>query len=340
MMSFKAAGRLQNFSANKIGLRRGEVLLEPHNRKWRRLFSDEAYFVFDELRNETLRLYHCGSTSVQDLDSKPIIDILGSVSSLEELDRQKSSLEEISYEYKGEYGVHGRRYCVLYNPEKTIAYAHLHIFQHGDAEIEKLLQFRDHLRSSLTDRVAYQNQKKYLIDELSIPRDKYSESKSEIIDKIQKAADQKSPTQKVLAVVGAAEGHKNTADFLHDTYAKHQVEVIDLNDSVVLPYSYSQEPSDNFQIIIRKTLDADVLVLATPVYWYSMSGAMKDFMDRFSNLLSGEHKHLGESLYGKKLKLLSTGYDVKLPLGFEVPFSATAIYFGMDYLGANYRSAR
>ncbi len=67
---------------------------------------------------------------------------------------------------------------------------------------------------------------------------------------------------------------------------------------------------------------------------------MKDFIDRFSDLLSGEHKQLGESLYGKKLQLVSTGYDLKLPLGFEVPFSGTAIYFGMDYLGAIYRSIR
>jgi GrpB-like predicted nucleotidyltransferase (UPF0157 family) len=67
-MSFKAAERLQSFSENKIGLRRGDVMLEPHNRKWKRLFSDEAYFILDELRNDSLRLYHCGSTSVQDLD--------------------------------------------------------------------------------------------------------------------------------------------------------------------------------------------------------------------------------------------------------------------------------
>jgi len=34
--------------------------------------------------------------------------------------------------------------------------------------------------------------------------------------------------------------------------------------------------------------------------------------------------------------LLATGTDPQLPHGYEVPFSATSIYFGMDYMGARY----
>jgi GrpB-like predicted nucleotidyltransferase (UPF0157 family) len=339
-VSFRSVKRLQKYSEQKIGLGRGNVVLEPFNPKWKRLFSDEAYFIFDELRNESLRLYHCGSTSVHGLDAKPVIDILGSVSSLEVLDQQKTALEQIGYEYKGEYGIKGRRYCVLYNPEKTVAYVHLHIFQHDDAEVEKHLLFRDHLRSVPESKDAYLKYKRYLIEDLKISREKYSDAKNEIITKIQFEASCKRSPKKIVAVFGAAEGHKNTAIFLRDTYSASPIEVIDLNEASVPPYSYSKGSSDNFQMIIRKVLDADLLVLATPVYWYAMSGAMKDFMDRFSNLMSGEYKQLGESLYGKKIQLVSTGYDLKLPLGFEVPFSGTAIYFGMDYMGAIYRSVR
>lgn len=339
-MSLKWSDRLKKFSENRIGLNRGEVLLEPRNRKWKRLFSDEAYYIFDKLRNESLRLYHCGSTSVPDLESKPIIDILGSVSSLEELDRQSKCLERIGYESKGEFGIRGRRYFVLYNPEQTVAYVHLHIFQHGDPEIEKHLQFRDHLRTSAEDRAAYQSHKRSLIADLNIPRAKYSEVKNEIIAKIQMKASQKLPARRVLAVLGAARGHNNTARFLRETYADYELEVIDLNECIVQPFSYSRGSADNFQVIIRRVLEADLLVLSTPVYWYAMSGPMKDFMDRFSNLMSGEYQELGESLYGRRVQLLSTGSDLTLPLGFEVPFSATSIYFGMDYLGACYKSVK
>jgi GrpB-like predicted nucleotidyltransferase (UPF0157 family) len=332
--------RLVKFAEGKIGLKNDTVALEPYNPKWKRVFSDEAYFIFDSLRNESLRLYHCGSTSVPDLDAKPIIDILGSVSSLEVLDQQKSALERIGYEYKGEYGIQGRRYCILHNPDKTIAYVHLHIFQHDDSQVEKHLLFRNHLRSVSESKKSYSKQKRHLIQDLKVCREKYSHAKNDIIARIQTEANRKQPPQKVLAVLGAAEGHKNTESFLRETYSTSTIEVIDLNESNLAPYSYSKGLSDNFHIIIRKILAADTLVLATPVYWYAMSGTMKDFMDRLSNLISGEHKHLGESLYGKRIQLLSTGYDARLPLGFEVPFSATAIYFGMDYMGAIYRSVR
>jgi multimeric flavodoxin WrbA len=91
-------------------------------------------------------------------------------------------------------------------------------------------------------------------------------------------------------------------------------------------------PTINLHLSVQNMIEADLVILATPVYWYAMSGPMKDFVDRFSNLMSGPHKELGEALYGKRLKVFSTGHDSSLPLGFEVPFSATALYFGIDYL--------
>lgn len=45
---------------------------------------------------------------------------------------------------------------------------------------------------------------------------------------------------------------------------------------------------------------ADNIVFATPVYWYAMSGRMKIFFDRFTDLLY-THKSIGKNLKGKKL---------------------------------------
>ncbi|MCP4458779.1 MAG: NAD(P)H-dependent oxidoreductase [Cytophagales bacterium] len=39
--------------------------------------------------------------------------------------------------------------------------------------------------------------------------------------------------------------------------------------------------------------------MATPVYWYSMSGIMKVFLDRIYDVLTIE-KELGRKLHGKK----------------------------------------
>lgn len=339
-MSFEFASRLQNFIDAKIGLQRDDLRLESHHPRWKRLFSEEAYLIYDQLRDESLRLYHCGSTSVPGLDAKPIVDIVGSAASLEAVDQRRNALERIGYEYKGEYGIAGRRYCVLYCPEKLNAYVHLHLFQHGDIEIEKHLRFRDHLRSSATARDTYLQHKRRLVDEIKIERHRYSEMKSDVIANLLSEANRPRSPAKVLAVLGAAEGHSQTEAFLREEYSGVSLEVLDLNMTDVSPYSYSKSSADGFQDILRKALLADVLVLATPVYWYAMSGTMKNFVDRFSSLMSGESKSLGEALYGKRVHLVSTGYDLKLPLGFETPISCIAMYFGMDYMGAAYRSSQ
>lgn len=339
-MSFKAVDRLQKFIDLKLGLRRDELYLGSFNPRWKRIFSDEALFIFDELRIESLRLYHCGSSSVPDLETKPIIDILGSVASFEELDQRKQKLEDIGYQYKGEFGIKGRRYCILSNPEKSMSFVHLHIFVEGDPEIEKHLQLRDHLRKSPENRAAYMAQKRHLIEKVKIPKEQYSGAKNDIISKIQTDAHKQARQQNILAICAASDGHQNTLNFLKETYQDANLEIIDLAQAAVAPFSYQQNVDDSFHQIMHKSKEADLVVLATPVYWYAMSGAMKNFMDRFSNLMTGEHKSLGESLYGKRIQLLATGYDINLPLGFEVPFSCTSMYFGMDYMGAHYKSVR
>lgn len=52
--------------------------------------------------------------------------------------------------------------------------------------------------------------------------------------------------------------------------------------------------------LMKQILDKyETLILATPVYWYSMSGIMKVFFDRLTDLLTIE-KEFGRKLRGKK----------------------------------------
>lgn len=341
-MSFKNAERLHRLSNIQLGLERGPTVhLAEANEKWKRAFSDEAYFIFDHLRDESLRLFHIGSTSVPGIVAKPIIDILGSVGSFSELDQKKQIFESIGYEYKGEYGIEGRRYCVLYSPDEITAFVHLHIFEHKHPEIFKHLLFRDYLRKNDAAAKAYEALKIDLARIQKIERSKYSDAKNEVISYLQRTAEShENKNQKILAIIGASEGHENTKKYLTEKFGGKDLEVVDLFDGGLKPYSYKGIPDDLFFSTIGKLIQSDLTVLATPVYWYAMSGVMKDFIDRFSNLMSGKYKHLGEALYGKRIKVLSTGYDQVLPLGFEVPFAGTAIYFGMDYMGAEYRSTQ
>ena len=46
---------------------------------------------------------------------------------------------------------------------------------------------------------------------------------------------------------------------------------------------------DDADIICRKALDADVLVFATPIYYYEMSGQLKTLLDRLNPLFPSDY---------------------------------------------------
>ena len=52
-------------------------------------------------------------------------------------------------------------------------------------------------------------------------------------------------------------------------------------------YSYSNDnASDDFLPLVEELMASPLWVLATPLYWYSMSAQAKTFIDRLSNLRS------------------------------------------------------
>lgn len=319
-----------------LGLKDGEVRLAPSVPQWKRAYSTEAYQIFDWLRLESLRLYFIGSASVPGLVAKPVLDILGCVYSLAELDAVSHRLEGLGYESLGEYGIPGRRYFRL-RSEDGIDYVHLHLFEESDPKWTEHLRFRDSLLKDEELRGKYATAKVQAA-EVAQNRDDYQQRKAQVIKEILAKAIPEA--RKAVAVLGAAEGHGNTLAYLQEAYDGWDLKIHDLNSVRVEPYSYRERRQDDFFRIIDDALAADRLVIATPVYWYAMSGAMKDFLDRFSDLMGGPGKTRGEALFGKKVEILVSGYDHKLPFGFEVPVAATCLYFAMDYLGARYRANR
>jgi len=140
-----------------------------------------------------------------------------------------------------------------------------------------------------------------------------------------------------IIILASSRKNGNTQQFVTDTYGVITPTITDLLDYTITPYRYDETYpyNDQFEQLIDEVLKHDVLVLATPVYWYSMSGLMKVFFDRLTDL-TGVQKAKGKQLKGKIMKVLTTGTDERLPVGFEVPFRETADYFDMVYEGCRY----
>jgi hypothetical protein len=144
---------------------------------------------------------------------------------------------------------------------------------------------------------------------------------------------------KTLILQGSDRRDGDTQRLVSLAFEPSHVTEIYLLDHTVDYYRYERaEHSDDFLAIAEAMSRADVIVFATPVYWYAMSGRMKVLFDRLTDLLS-LNKALGRGLKGRRTCLLACGVDAALPEGFEVPFKRTSDYFEMRYLGALYAQA-
>lgn len=162
-----------------LGMPRSEVILRPHDARWARAFQLVAADLAAALPGAEFE--HIGSTAVPGIAAKPILDVLGICPDLDALDRGAASL---GYECKGEHGIPGRRYCVLYDAAGIVGFVHLHAFPSGHAEIARHLAFRDRLRKSRGLARAYERLKLGLQRRHARERDRYTDGKAEFIGRV------------------------------------------------------------------------------------------------------------------------------------------------------------
>jgi multimeric flavodoxin WrbA len=139
---------------------------------------------------------------------------------------------------------------------------------------------------------------------------------------------------KAIVIAGSSRNDGATKKLIQDLSQLFALEAVDLNDYRFDYYDYEgKNRGDDFLPLMRKLIDNyDVLIFLTPVYWYAMSGIMKVFFDRITDLLSIE-KDLGRKLRGKSMAALSVSLGGNLGEHFWLPFSESANYLGMNYLG-------
>ncbi len=139
---------------------------------------------------------------------------------------------------------------------------------------------------------------------------------------------------KTVIIQGSSRSTGNTHKIINYINSTNQYDVIDLYTKNINHFDYEfNNQQDDFLPLIKDVLEKyDTIIFATPVYWYSMSGVLKVFFDRFSDLLHLE-KDLGRSLRGKNMAMISCGSGPGLKEEFSMPFIESANYLGMNYLG-------
>ncbi len=153
------------------------MVLHTSSAEWPKTFADEARRIERALAGIEVGVHHTGSTSVPGLRAKPIIDITMTVPDSTDEQAYLPALAEAGYEF------------VLREPEwfehrlfKRLApNVNLHVFTVGSPEVDRMLLFRDHLRTNDRDRELYQSTKAALAArEWSTVQD-YADAKSDVV---------------------------------------------------------------------------------------------------------------------------------------------------------------
>ena len=96
--------------------------------------------------------------------------------------------------------------------------------------------------------------------------------------------------KKGVIILGSSSSTGNTYKAAAYFSQKSGFPIIDLKTKNIGQFDYEFNNSDDdFLPLIREIVDNyDILIFATPVYWYTMSGVMKKFFDRISDVLKIE----------------------------------------------------
>ena len=79
------------------------VVIADYDPEWPEIYRSEEILIRNTCGELLRSLRHVGSTAVQGLAAKPVIDIMGGVSNLSDADSMIQALESVGYGYVSEY---------------------------------------------------------------------------------------------------------------------------------------------------------------------------------------------------------------------------------------------
>ncbi len=171
-----------------IGLKRGVVKLSKYNPKWKTLFEEESALIFSAAEDFIVDIQHIGSTAIPDIVAKPIIDILAAINSLSNIVKIIDPLKTIGFIYRGEQGIPDRHLFIKGGEDYRTH--HLHVVEKEHSEWAKHIIFRNYLRKHPQEAQEYSKLKQDLLKKYELDREKYTESKSNFVERILKKAKQ------------------------------------------------------------------------------------------------------------------------------------------------------
>lgn len=122
------------------------VVVLPYDDQWKQDFLKIKAELADALGQLATGIEHVGSTSVEGLSAKPVIDIDVVIKDSTVFEDTKNALEKIGYRHEGNLGIPGRE-AFKYEGKEHLRKHHLYVCTKDSAELKRHIAFRDYLRT-------------------------------------------------------------------------------------------------------------------------------------------------------------------------------------------------
>ena len=165
-------------------MRTKNVRVLPYDVMWKDYFEAIKMELVEALGNLPISIEHVGSTSVEGLAAKPIIDI-DVVVKPEDVSKAIELLEDYDYIHEGNLGIEGRE-AFAYDGKTHLQEHHLYVCPEDSQELKRHLAFRDYLRTHSDAVREYSRIKEEGARVSPSDKDKYMEHKTPFIEKIYK----------------------------------------------------------------------------------------------------------------------------------------------------------
>jgi multimeric flavodoxin WrbA len=147
---------------------------------------------------------------------------------------------------------------------------------------------------------------------------------------------------KILVLNGSSRENGNTEQLTDLILEGVSCTCINIRDFLIQPIvDKRHDPegfttvADDYDQIIELVRQHDVLIFATPIYWYGMSGHMKQFIDRWSQSLRDTRFSFKEEMKKKKAFVIICGGDNPYIKGLPLiqQFQYIFQFMGIEYMG-------
>lgn len=154
----------------------------PWDPGWRQRYDRERAAIIEHLGDAVIDVAHVGSTAVEGLDAKPIIDVMVGVETTEAIRPTADRLRALGYSYRDDPDSdNDEQHIFLLRRADGRRLVHAHAVVHGARWWREHLAFRDLLRADPRRREAYRSLKRRLADRHADDREAYTAAKASFV---------------------------------------------------------------------------------------------------------------------------------------------------------------